>query len=69
MEEMTGMHRKSLIRLLNHGLSWKKREKQRGKGYGVEVEDMLRKIACCLDYPCAERLKPNLGWMAEQLEQ
>ena len=67
MEAVTGMHRKSLIRILNGRLSRKKRQKQRGKEYGVEVEDAIRKIARSLDYPCAERLRPNLVWMAEHL--
>ncbi|MEE4176964.1 MAG: hypothetical protein V2I46_05590 [Bacteroides sp.] len=67
MEAITGMHRKSLIRILNGRLSRKKRQKQRGKEYGVEVEDAIRKIARSLDYPCAERLSPNLVWMAEHL--
>jgi hypothetical protein len=66
-EEVTGLHRKSLMRILNGRLSRKKREKQRGKRYSCEVEDALLIIARCLDYPCAERLKPNLSWMAEHL--
>lgn len=66
-EVVTGLHRKSLMRILNGRLSRKRREKQRGKRYGYEVEDALLIIARCLDYPCAERLKPNLSWMAEHL--
>jgi hypothetical protein len=68
MEKVTGMHRKSLVRILNGRLSRKKREKERGKVYGVEVEDAVRIVARSLDYPCAERLKPSLVWMAEILE-
>jgi hypothetical protein len=31
------------------------------------VDDAVRLIARSLDYPCAERLKPNLVWMAQHL--
>ncbi len=61
---MTGLHRKSLLRLIDGELA----RKQRGKTYGAEVEAAIGKIAESLDYPCAERLKPNLVWMAEHLE-
>lgn len=69
IEQVTGMHRKAIIRLLNGRLSRKKRYRQRGKTYGVEVDDAIRVIARSLDYPCAERLQPNLIWMAEQLKR
>lgn len=68
IEHVTGMHRKAIIRLLNGQLSRKKRNRQRGKTYGVDVDDAIRVIARCLDYPCAERLQPNLVWMADQLK-
>jgi hypothetical protein len=48
-------------------LSRKKRSRERGKEYGVEVDDTVRVIARSLDYPCAERLQPNLVWMAQHL--
>lgn len=67
IEEVVGMHRKTIIRLLNGQLSRKKRRRERGRTYGVDVEDAIRKIALSLDYPCAERLQPNLSWMAEHL--
>ena len=67
MEAVVGMHRKSIIRLLNNQLSRKKRSRERGRTYGVDVDDAIRKIAKSLDYPCAERLRPNLYWMAEHL--
>lgn len=67
MEAVTGLHRKSLIRLINGDLSRKSRRKERGKIYGPEVDDGVRVIARSLDYPCAERLQPNLVWMAEHL--
>jgi hypothetical protein len=68
MQAITGLHRKSVLRLINGELSRKPRRKQRGKTYGPEVDAAIRKIAQSLDYPCAERLKPNLVWMANHLE-
>ena len=67
MEAVTGMHRKSIIRLMKGRRCRKKRERERGRAYGTEVEDALRVIARSLDYPCAERLQPYLVWMAVQL--
>ena len=69
MEAMTGLHRKSLIRLMNSSLERKPRQQQRGRVYGVEVDDALRVISESWDYICAERLTPNLVWMAEHLER
>jgi hypothetical protein len=68
MQAVTGLHRKSLVRLIRGDLARKPRRQQRGKTYGAEVEGVIQKIAESLDYPCAERLKPNLVWMANQLE-
>jgi hypothetical protein len=67
IEAVTGMHRKAIIRLLNGRLSRKKRSRERGMVYGVEVGDTVQVIALSLDYPCAERLQPNLVWMAQHL--
>lgn len=67
IEAVIGMHRKAIIRLLNGRLSRKKRSCERGRAYGVEVDDAVRVIARSLDYPCAERLQPNLVWMAQHL--
>jgi hypothetical protein len=67
IEAVVGMHRKAIIRLLNGRLSRKKRGCERGREYGVEVDDAVRVIARSLDYPCAERLQPNLVWMAQHL--
>ena len=67
MQKVTGKHRKSLIRLINGELARKKRKRERGRSYGAEVQAAVKLIARSLDYPCAERLQPNLGWMAEQL--
>ena len=66
--KVTGLHRKSVLRILNGRLSRKPRAKNRGKSYGPIVADAVRKIAKSLDYACAERLKPNLVWMAELLQ-
>jgi hypothetical protein len=67
MEAVTGKHRKSLIRLMNGSLGRKKRCRQRGSTYGPEVEGALRVIADSLDYICADRLTPNLVWLATHL--
>jgi hypothetical protein len=63
------LHRKALIRLINGELARKPRRQQRGKTYGVEVQAAVRLIAESLDYPCAERLQPNLVGMAKHLSQ
>jgi transposase InsO family protein len=67
MKAVTDMHRKSLTRLMNSSLERKPRCRQRGAIYGPEVDDALRVISESLDYICAERLTPNLVWMAEHL--
>ena len=67
MEHVTGLNRKSIIRILNGRLSRKKRTKQRGPTYGTEVINAAIKISKALDYPCAERLKPNLVFMAKHM--
>lgn len=68
MQAVTGLHRKSLLRLINGELARRPRRQQRGKTYGTEVEVAIARIAESLDYPCAERLQPNLVWMANHLE-
>ncbi len=68
MEAVTSLHRKSIIRLIKGELARKARRKQRGKTYGAGVKWVVEKIAHSLDYPCAERLQPNLLWMAEHLK-
>jgi hypothetical protein len=68
MEQVTGHHRKYLIELMASDLRRKPRRKQRGRTYGPEVDDALRVISESLDHICAERLKPNLIWMAQHLE-
>lgn len=67
MEQVTGLHRKSLIRLLNSPLEREPRIKQRGRSYDSAVDAAIGVVSAALDYPCAERLTPNLAWMAEHL--
>ena len=68
MEGVTGLHRKSLIRLMKRDdLSRKPRSRERGRTYGLDVQNALGIIAESFDYICAERLHGNLAWMAEQL--
>ena len=67
MEAVTGLHRKSLIRLLKGPLTRRPRARQRSRTYKEEVTAVLRVAAASLDYPCAERLTPNLVWLAEHL--
>jgi hypothetical protein len=67
MEAVTGLHRKSLIRLMSGSLERRDRRKQRGRTYGPDVDDALRVISESLDHICAERLQPNLVWAASHL--
>jgi len=67
MEAVTELHGKSLVRLMNGSLERKSRQRQRGRTYGPEVEYALSVIAESFDYLCAERLTPNLVWMANHL--
>lgn len=68
MEQVTGLHRKSLIRLLHAcTLERKKREQGRGRTYGVAVEQAILVVWESLDYICAERLTPALLSTAQHL--
>ena len=70
MEAVTGMHRKSLLRLLHAPtLARRPRTTPRPKTYGARVEDAIRVIWESLDYICAERLTPALPTTAEALIQ
>jgi hypothetical protein len=69
MGKVTGLHRKSLIRLLKSSLTRQPRVRQRSKTYKEDVTAVLRVAAASLDYPCAERLTPNLVWLAEHLAE
>ena len=67
MEHVTGLHRKSIIRILNGRLSRKKRTRERGPTYGTSVMYVVRKLSTALDYPCAERLQPNLVFVTKHM--
>jgi len=68
MVAVTGLERKTLIHLMKGSLRRKPRNKERGKRYNVPFDDTLRVIYESLDCICAERLTPNLVWMAQHLE-
>jgi hypothetical protein len=68
MVAVTELHRKTLIRLMRGNLTRQPRRKQRGRIYGSDVDDLLRVVAETTDYICAERLTPNLPWLASHLE-
>src|SRR5947209_4104540 len=68
MEIATGLHRRSLVRLLQPGgLERKPRTRQRGTVYGPSVEDVIRVVWESLDYVCAARLTPSLLPTAQHL--
>jgi hypothetical protein len=68
MEQVTGLHRKSLTRLLHAAsLERKRRQKPRERSYGAEVEEVIVWVWESLDYICAERLTPVLLPMAQHL--
>jgi hypothetical protein len=69
MQAVTELHRKSLIRLMGSRIQRKHRKRQRCRTYGPQVEHALQVISESLDHVCAERLKPNLVWMAQHLAQ
>lgn len=64
---VTGLHRKSIIRLIRGDLRRKPRQRQRGFTYGTAVRDTIRLCAEALDYPAAERLQPLLPQTARDL--
>jgi hypothetical protein len=68
MEQVTGLHRKSLLRLLHApSLERKKREKGRGRTYGQATQQVILVVWESLDYICAERLTPVLLSTAQHL--
>lgn len=70
MEAVTGMHRKSLVRLLIRAdLARRARGWQRGTTYGPRVHDAIHLIWESLDYICSERLAPALLPTAHLLGQ
>jgi hypothetical protein len=64
---VTELHRKSLVRLMAAGPVRKLRQRQRGRTYDHEVDDVIRVVAESLDYICAERLTPALAPTARLL--
>lgn len=61
METVTGLHRKSLTRLLRApSLERRPRQRHRGRTYGVDVRTVVALVWESLDYICAERLTPAL---------
>jgi hypothetical protein len=69
MEEVTGLHRKSLLRLM-HLPSLERAPKKsrfRRRLYGDGVADVVQVVWESLDYVCAERLTPVLLSTAQQL--
>jgi len=68
MEQVTGLHSKSLTRLMHAGsLERKKRSTPRSHTYGLEVERIIVRVWESRDYICAERLTPRLLPMAQHL--
>jgi hypothetical protein len=67
MMAVTGYSRKHLIHRLKGDLRRQPRSRERGRKYGARVDDALRVIYEVWDGICAERLTPNLVWMAERL--
>lgn len=71
MEQVTGMHRKSITRLMTcahqGSLERKKRKSRRSPTYGKEVEQVVSVVWESLDYICAERLTPQLLSTARHL--
>lgn len=69
MAAVTGLYRKSLLRLL-HGPTLDRAPsgpRLRRRRYGVEVADVVRVVWGSLDYVCAERLTPVLLPTAQHL--
>ena len=68
MEAVTGLHPKSLVRLLRApSLRRQPRQVGRGATYGVEVRDVVRAVWESLDHICAQRLTPSLPSTARHL--
>jgi hypothetical protein len=68
MEQETGLHRKSLLRLLHApSLARQKRTTPRPRAYGSAVEQVILLVWESLDSVCAERLTPVLLPTAQHL--
>jgi len=68
MEEMTQLHRETLIRWMGRTVERKPRRRERGRRYGSDVEDVVRVISETLDHISRERLTPALVPTAKLLE-
>jgi hypothetical protein len=69
IEAVTGLHRKSVVRLLSGSLTRKRQQTRRGRIYGAAVDDAIRVVWESLDYICAERLLPALVPTAQHLDR
>jgi hypothetical protein len=73
MEQVTGMHRKSITRLMRSAhqgsLERRKHSTPRPPTYGKEVQAVVGVVWESLDYICAERLTPQLLTTARHLER
>jgi len=68
MEQVSKLHRKHLIRLLNgESLERQKRQTPRSRSYGLEVEEVILRVWESLNYICAQRLTPTLVKTAAHL--
>ena len=68
MKAVTGLHRKSLVRLLHQpSLERRPSTAQRGRTNGLAVEQVVTVVWESVDYVCAERLQPVLRATAEHL--
>ena len=68
MQAVTGLHRKSLTRLMNaSSLERTKRQTPRPRSYSQQTEQVIVAVWESLDYVCAERLTPALLRAARHL--
>ena len=68
MELVTGLHRKSLVRLLQQpSLERKRSTTRRRRTYGADIERVVAVVWESVDYVCAERLWPALLPTAQHL--
>lgn len=67
IQAVTGLHRKSVVRLLGGSLARQRQRTRRRRVYGAAVDDVIRVVWESLDYVCAERLLPALAPTAQHL--
>ena len=68
MVAVTGMHRRTLIRLISSLPRRRPRRNPSSRFYSAIVEQLVRLVDRALDYPCRERLKPMLPFLADYLK-